>query len=74
MMSYPQTQLLTRHTSPEAEAELKSLKLDFLAFPELESKVKEDIAFLKSSKLIPDSVPISGWIYEVETGKTRRVV
>lgn len=66
--------LVAKNLGPEAEAELKSLKLDFLAFPELESKVKEDITFLKSSKLIPDSVPISGWIYEVETGKTRRVV
>jgi carbonic anhydrase len=45
-----------------------------LPFPELEGAIKDDIAFLKSSKLIPDSVTISGWIYGVETGKTKRVV
>lgn len=47
--------------------------LDFLPFPELDSAVKDDIAFLKSQKSIPDSVTISGWIYEVETGKVRQV-
>ncbi|OIW26972.1 carbonic anhydrase [Coniochaeta ligniaria NRRL 30616] len=66
--------LVAKNLGSEAEAELKSRKLDFLAFPELESAVKEDVAFLKSSKLVPDSVAVSGWIYEVETGKTKRVV
>ncbi|KAJ9129425.1 hypothetical protein NKR19_g10376, partial [Coniochaeta hoffmannii] len=59
---------------PEAEAELKERKLDFLPFPEVEGAVKEDVEFLKGSKLIPEGVPISGWVYEVETGRTRRVV
>jgi len=45
-----------------------------LPFPELEEAVKRDVGFLKGSKLIPDSVKISGWVYEVETGKVRSVV
>jgi len=45
-----------------------------LPFPELEPAVKSDVEYLKSTKLVPDSVIISGWVYEVETGKTRRVV
>ena len=65
--------MLTIH-SIEATSELKSLKLDFLPFPELEDAVEGDVKFLKSTKLVPDSVTISGWIYEVETGKTRKVV
>lgn len=60
--------------SAEATAELNEKKLDFLPFPELEAAVENDVAFLKASKLVPDSVVISGWVYEVETGKTRRVV
>lgn len=60
--------------SGEAAAELKSLKLDFLPFPELDRAVEDDVKFIKASKLIPDSVTVSGWVYEVETGKTRRVV
>ena len=57
----------------EAASELKSRNLDFLPFPELDAAVEEDVRFLKSSKLVPNSVTISGWVYEVETGKTRKV-
>jgi hypothetical protein len=32
------------------------------------------VLLLKGSRLIPDTVRISGWVYEVETGKVRRVV
>ena len=60
--------------SDEAVEELNKASLDFLTFPELEAAVKKDVGFLKQTKLVPDSVTISGWIYEVETGKTRRVV
>lgn len=56
-----------------AEAASEVSNLEFLPFPELSEAVKSDIAFLKSKKAIPDSVTISGWIYEVETGKTKQV-
>ncbi|KAF2096494.1 carbonic anhydrase [Rhizodiscina lignyota] len=58
----------------DASEELKSRDLDFQPFPQLEPAVKADVEFLKNTKLISDSVAVSGWIYEVETGKTRRVV
>ncbi|KAK0727659.1 carbonic anhydrase [Lasiosphaeria miniovina] len=58
----------------EAVQELHAKHLDFLPFPQLEKAVEDDVEFLKASKLVPDSVTISGWVYEVETGKTRRVV
>lgn len=54
--------------------ELRKHSPDFLPFSELEQAVKEDVKFLQTSKAVPESVTISGWIYEVETGKTRRVV
>jgi carbonic anhydrase len=40
----------------------------------LEHAVKDDVKYLGDTKLVPDNVTVSGWIYEVETGKTRRVV
>jgi len=43
--------------------------LDFLPFPDLEQGVRDDVAFIKGSKAIPDSVKVSGWVYQVETGK-----
>ena len=47
---------------------------DFQPFADLEQGVKDDVAFLKRNKAIPDSVTISGWIYEVETGKVKSVI
>lgn len=48
--------------------------LDFQPFPDLEKGVEDDVRYLKGSKAIPDSVTISGWVYEVETGKVKHVV
>lgn len=47
---------------------------DFQAFPDLEAAVKEDVQLLSSSELIPNDVIISGWVYEVETGRVRRII
>ena len=47
--------------------------LDFQPFPLLEKGVEDDVEYLRSSKAIPDSVTISGWVYEVETGKVRNI-
>ncbi|KAL8894987.1 MAG: hypothetical protein Q9192_003916 [Flavoplaca navasiana] len=56
----------------EAKAELAGM--DFQPFPCLEDGVRDDVEFLKRSKAIPDSVAISGWVYEIESGKVRQVV
>jgi carbonic anhydrase len=56
---------------PKAAEEVKDL--DFLTFPDLEARVKEDVEFLKS-KAVEDGITITGWVYEVETGKVRSVV
>lgn len=47
--------------------------LDFLPFPDLDTAVSEEVKWLKGRKAIPEGVAISGWVYEVETGKVRRV-
>jgi carbonic anhydrase len=48
--------------------------LDFQPFPDLEAAVKDDVEYLKKSKAVPDSITITGWVYEVETGKVRSIV
>ncbi|KAF6221926.1 hypothetical protein HO133_001894 [Letharia lupina] len=48
--------------------------LDFQPFPDLEKAVEDDVKYLKASKAIPDSIIISGWVYEVETGKVNQVL
>ena len=47
--------------------------IDFLPFRDLEQSVRNDVAKLKSSPLIPDNVDISGYIYDVRTGKLHPV-
>ncbi|KAF9892251.1 hypothetical protein FE257_002028 [Aspergillus nanangensis] len=44
----------------------------FLPFEQLDQSVSDDISLLKESPLILD-VPITGYIYQVETGKIVRV-
>ena len=48
--------------------------LDFLPFGDLEEGVKDDVEFLRESRLVGEGVVVSGWVYEVETGRVRKVV
>lgn len=73
LLRSPLSHLHLHHRS-RATSELKSLNLDFLPFPDLDAAVEDDVKFLKATNLVPDNVTISGWVYEVENGKTRRVV
>ncbi len=57
---------------PTAAAELATL--DFLPFPDLDQAVRDDVEFLRARSAVPDHVALSGWFYEVETGKVRKVV
>ncbi len=45
----------------------------FLPFKDLEQSVRDDTALLRNSPLIPDSITIEGFIYDVKTGKLRPV-
>lgn len=47
---------------------------DFQPFPELEAAVKRDVAFLTDHESFPKGVAVSGWIYDVTTGKVARIV
>ncbi|KAF1995354.1 carbonic anhydrase [Amniculicola lignicola CBS 123094] len=62
--------LVTKNKGEEGAAEIKDL--DFLTFPDLEAEVKKDVQWLKGKKL-EEGVNISGFVYEVETGKVRKV-
>lgn len=47
---------------------------DFLPFGDLEQSVRDDVALLRASPLIPADIPISGAIYDVTTGQVHEVV
>jgi len=64
--------IVKKNLGPEAAEELKDL--DFQPFPDLEAAVKDDVEYLKKSKAVADNIPVSGWVYEVETGAVKHVV
>ena len=47
---------------------------DFLPFGDLEQSVRDDVALLRASPLIPADIPISGAIYDVHNGRVHEVV
>lgn len=46
---------------------------DFLPFSNLAQSVRDDVAALKASPLIPESIPVFGFIYDVHTGMLTQV-
>lgn len=47
---------------------------DFQPFPDLEQGVRDDVLWLKENGALAKDITLSGWVYEVETGKTRQVI
>ena len=64
--------VVKKNLGEEAAGEIAGL--DFQPFPELEKAVEDDVKLLRGSKAVPDTVTLSGWVYEVESGKVRQVV
>ncbi|BGP37204.1 hypothetical protein JCM10449v2_001109 [Rhodotorula kratochvilovae] len=58
--------------SAEGVKELE--RLEFREFSDLEQSVKEDVDAIQKHPLVLQETVVSGWVYEVETGKVRRVV
>ena len=48
--------------------------IDFLSFPNLEQNVRADVDYLRRSPLIPDSIEIRGFVYDVGTRRVNEVV
>jgi len=44
-------------------------EVDFLPFPDLEQSVRDDVRAIRESPLIADQVPVSGFVYDVCTGR-----
>jgi carbonic anhydrase len=48
-------------------------KNDFLPFTDLDQSVREDVRTVRASSLIPADIPVSGFVYDVRTGRLRAV-
>ena len=47
--------------------------LDFLPFADLAQSVRDDVAAIRASPFIPKDLPISGFIYDVRSGRLQPV-
>ena len=61
--------VVEKQLGSECAKELEGM--DFMPFADLDESVKEEVEWLKASKATVGA--ISGWVYDVETGKVREV-
>ncbi|HXG36622.1 MAG TPA: carbonic anhydrase [Dehalococcoidia bacterium] len=47
--------------------------IDFLPFSDLKESVRQDVQTIRSSPFIPKDIPISGFIYDIKTGRLEEV-
>jgi len=46
----------------------------FLSFSDLDQSVRDDVAAIRESRLLLKGVPVTGFVYDVKTGRLRPVV
>src|SRR3954467_12286142 len=61
------------HAKVKQDLDADASNIDFLPFSDVEESVREDVAFLLSSPLIPANIGIRGFVYDVRTGKLSEV-
>jgi carbonic anhydrase len=71
MLTFQNTELTAKI---QADLGVDASDWDFLPFQDLEASVREDVATLRNSPLIPRDIPISGAIYDVRSGRLQEVV
>jgi carbonic anhydrase len=61
------------HAKVKQDLGADASSIDFMPFHDVEESVREDVAFLLSSPLIPGDVIIRGFVYDVRTGRLSEV-
>ena len=69
--STPQLRALVKDADPGNAALQAVDEIDFLEFQGLEESVGADVRFLEEHPLVLPGTKVTGWVYEVETGKVR---
>ena len=60
-------QMLKNDTGADASG------IDFLPFSDLEASVREDVRTIRSSPLIPNDITVTGFVFDVKTGRLSEV-
>lgn len=64
-------EVVSKKLGATSAAEISTM--DFMPFSDPEQAVREDVDFLRKQSAIPKEIHISGWIYDVKTGRVRSV-
>lgn len=70
----PQLRKLVKDADPSNPAVAAVDNIDFLEFNQLEQSVKEDVEYLKTNPLVLKESVVTGWVYDVGTGKVCRFI
>jgi carbonic anhydrase len=46
---------------------------EFLPFSDLDKSVRDDVAALRTERLLLQGVPVTGFVYDVRSGRLRQV-
>ncbi len=47
--------------------------VDFLTFDDLEESVRQDVRTIRESPLIPDDIPVRGFVFDLRDGRLREI-
>ncbi|EAU92659.1 carbonic anhydrase [Coprinopsis cinerea okayama7 len=70
----PQLQDIVKDAAPGNDAVASAVdKIDFLEISDVEGSVKSDVKFLQENPLVLPETKITGWTYDVRSGKVQQV-
>jgi carbonic anhydrase len=69
MLTFSDEQLRTRVRESTGER----TDAEFLPFSDLEQSVRDDVQAIRGSRVLLPDVPVTGFVYDVKTGRLRRV-
>ena len=61
------------HAKLRDEADADASEVDFKPFADLEDSVRASVRAIRESSLLPDSIEVSGWVYDVRSGRINEV-
>jgi carbonic anhydrase len=71
MLTFTSKELQKRLTE---ETRADASGIEFLTFADLEESVEEDVRRIRKSPFIAEVIPVSGFVYDVRTGRLKEVV
>lgn len=57
----------------EADTGRSARDIDFMPFSDVEQSVRDDVATIRANPFLPPDVDVSGWVYDVRSGRIEPV-